>query len=62
MIIETSANEFYRVRPCLYAGHVWLGVVVKRVPSPLAGTVAYAPKKGAREMLVRKAGARIVQN
>jgi hypothetical protein len=53
MIVETSDNRLFKVRD---AGegldHVWRGVEVRRDG---------APKKGAREVLVRKAGCRIVR-
>lgn len=55
MIIETSSNQFFRVRE---AGngidHAWLGIEVKRVKG------AWVPKAKAREMLVRKAATRVV--
>jgi hypothetical protein len=56
MIIETSANELYRVRetgnPAL--AHVWLGIAVKRVKGE------FVPKANRREELVRKAASRVV--
>ena len=57
MIIETTANQFFRVRETGSANldHVWHGVEVKRV----RGT--FVDKAKARETLVRKVGARVVQ-
>jgi hypothetical protein len=61
VIIETSANELYRVRetgnPDL--AHIWLGIPVKRTK---AGFVlkAEALKANFREHLVRKAACRFV--
>ena len=56
MIIETSANQFFKVRetgdPAL--SHGWYGIEVKRVKGE------YVPKANAREILVRKAFTRIV--
>jgi hypothetical protein len=56
MIIETTANQLYRVRetndPDL--AHVWYGVAVKRAGG------AFVNKVSAREELVRKAGCRVV--
>lgn len=56
MIIEDSANRFFRVRetgnPNL--NHVWTGIEVKRTAA------GYTPKAKAREMLVRKAATRII--
>jgi len=56
LIIETSSNQIFRVRETNDANlaHVWFGVEVKRVKG------GFAPKVKAREMLVRKDGARIV--
>lgn len=56
MIVETAANELFRVadlRDPEHA-HVWLGTPVKLVKG------AYVPKAKARDVLVRKAGCRIV--
>lgn len=56
MIVETSANQFYRVED---AGngieHAWLGVEVKRVKG------AWVAKVKARPCLVRKAATRVVE-
>ena len=55
MIIETSANLFYQVRdagPDL--SHCWMGLPVKRTKA------GFVPKANAREMLVRKAGCKVV--
>lgn len=52
-IIETSDNRVFRVRD---AGpdypHAWLGVELKRR--------SWTLKKGAREILVRRAGSKII--
>ena len=57
MIIETSANQFYRVEetgtPEL--SHVWCGVPVKKSRG------VWVVKANAREQLVRKAGCRVVE-
>ncbi len=55
-IIETTSGQTYQVRETNDAAlaHVWFGIEVKRAK----GT--FVPKKNAREMLVRKAGSRIV--
>lgn len=57
MIIETTANQFYRVtetgEPNL--AHVWNGVQVKRSKG------AWVDKAKARIELVRKAGCKIVE-
>lgn len=57
MIIETSSNQFYRVRETGSAdlAHVWHGIAVKRVKG------AWVAKANAREILVRKAASRIVE-
>lgn len=57
MIIETSWNEFYRVRETGDANlaHVWLGIAVKKAKG---GT--FVPKAKARTELVRKEASRIV--
>ena len=52
-IVETSSNQLFRVHDAGH-DHAWLGVEVKRA----AG--GYVPKAKAREVLVRKAGCRIV--
>ena len=55
MIVETSANQLFRVRPA-GAGldHVWVGTQVKR------SARGFVPKAKARDILVRKEGCRIV--
>lgn len=57
MIIETSANELFQVRETgdTDLAHVWIGFPVKRVKGD------YLPKAKARERLIRKAGARVVE-
>lgn len=57
MIIQTTANQFFRVRETGSAelAHVWHGVEVKRVRG------AFVEKAKARETLVRKVGARMVE-
>lgn len=73
MIIETSANELYRVREIADPAfaHCWMGVPVKRVVLKAAAHVAgtkdrfrisfdYVPKKNAREQLVRKLGSCVI--
>jgi hypothetical protein len=61
MIIETSANELYRVRetgnPDL--AHLWLGTPVKRTKGGFA-LKAEALKANFREHAVRKAACRFV--
>ena len=54
-IIETLAGQFFQVRDA-GAGldHVWLGIEVKRVKG------GFAAKAKAREILVRKAGTRVI--
>ncbi len=54
MIIETSDNRLFSVRETGDAdlAHVWIGIEVKR-----NGT----PKAKAREILIRKAGSKIVR-
>lgn len=56
MIIETSANQFYRVREAGDAAlaHCWIGTQVKRVKG------AWVDKAKARTELVRKAACRVV--
>ncbi len=56
MIIETSANELYRVRETGDANlaHVWIGIAVKRVKGE------FVPKAKRREEFVRKAACRFV--
>lgn len=57
-IIETSANQLYRVwdNPSPELAYCWTGVAVKRAAG---GT--FADKKNGRPELVRKAACRIVQ-
>jgi hypothetical protein len=57
MIIETSANQLYRVTETGDAdlAHVWSGIEVKRVRGE------FVPKKNARPALVRKAASRVVE-
>jgi hypothetical protein len=54
MIVETSSNQFFRVKDAGNGiSHAWLGIEVKRVKG------AWVPKAKAREQLVRKLGSRI---
>ena len=57
MIIETSANQIYRVtetgNPNL--AHVWFGIAVKRVKGE------WVPKAKARQELVRKEASQIIE-
>ena len=55
MIIETSSNQFFDVKPADGIDHAWLGVEVKRVKG------GYAPKAKARPILVRKAGSKVIE-
>jgi len=55
MTIETSSNQFFRVRAAAGIEHAWIGIEVKRVKG------AWIVKAKAREMLVRKAATRIVE-
>lgn len=57
MIIETSANQFYRVTEtgCAELSHVWNGVQVKKVRGE------WIAKKSARPELVRKAATKIIE-
>ena len=57
MIIETAANQFYRVTETSDAAlaHVYLGVAVKKVRG------VWVNKANAREELVRKAATRVVE-
>ena len=64
MIIETSANQFYRVTD---AGpgldHCWMGVPVKLAKGEWVLTAKAAKKpQGKSGELVRKAGCRVVQS
>lgn len=56
MIIETLANQTYRVRETgnTELAHVWWGTEVKRVRGE------FVAKKNAREILVRKTGATVL--
>lgn len=56
MIIETSANQFYRVteHPDANLSHVYCGVAVKKVRG------VWVNRANAREQLVRKAATRFV--
>lgn len=56
LVVETSANEFFFVRDIDGIDHAWLGFRVKRVKG------AWKAKAGARQVLVRKAATRIVQD
>ena len=66
MVIETSCNQFYRVRETGDASlaHVWYGVAVKRVRCGKRATASfdYIPKANAREIMVRKAGSRVMES
>jgi hypothetical protein len=55
MIVETSSNQLFDVKPADGIDHAWLGVEVKRVKGG-----GYAPKAKARPILVRKAGSRVI--
>ena len=57
MIIETSANQFYRVTECasLDMAHLWHGIEVKRVRGQ------WIEKARAKWTYVRKAATRIVE-
>lgn len=57
MIIETSANQFFRVTETgdVNLSHVWNGVEVKKVK----GT--FVDKKNSRSVLVRKEATRVVE-
>jgi hypothetical protein len=54
MIIETSANQFFRVTENAATPQAWIGVAVKLVRGE------FVPKAKARPILVRKAATRIV--
>jgi hypothetical protein len=54
-IIETSSNQFFRVREAAGIDHAWIGIEVKRVKGE------WVPKAKAREILVRKAATRAVE-
>lgn len=55
-IVQDLAGQFFQVRDAGSAdlAHVFHGMAVKRVGG------GFAPKKGAREILVRKVGCRVV--
>jgi hypothetical protein len=57
-IVETSAGQFFQVREGDSAdlNHVWHGLAVKKAKG------GFVPKANAREILVRKAGSRVVAN
>lgn len=55
MIVETSSNRFFRVYDANQFDHAWVGIEVKRVKG------AWIPKAHAREILVRKAATRVVE-
>jgi len=57
MVIETSANQFYRVKEtkCPDLQHVWYGVAVKRTRE------GFVDKKNAHETLIRKDCCRVVE-
>jgi len=55
MIVETSSNQLFRVRPAEGIDHAWIGIEVKKVGG------AYVPKAKAREQLVRKAETKLVE-
>lgn len=57
MIIETSANQFFRVtdHDAPELAHVYCGVAVKKVRG------VWVNKASARECLVRKEGTKIVE-
>jgi hypothetical protein len=54
MIVETSSNQFFDVKPADGIDHAWLGVEVKRVKGG-----GYAPKAKARPL--RKAGSKVIE-
>lgn len=58
-IVETSANQMYRVAEIPQAGmeHCWFGVAIKR--GKIRGT--YVDKTNAKVELVRKAGSRVIR-
>jgi len=55
MIVETSSNQLFRVRDAEDYDHAWIGVEVKKTAA------GYVPKAKAREVLVRKAATKIVE-
>lgn len=55
MIVETSSNQFFRVRVADGIDHAWIGIEVKRVKG------SWEAKAKAREILVRKAATRVVE-
>lgn len=61
MIVETSANQLFYVIPCREAGltHVWQGWRVKRSKTAVGG---FALAKGAKTVLVRRAGCKVVKD
>lgn len=66
MIVETSANKFYRVVEISQAGleHCWFGIPVKWQVAPQEYVMTRAGMKlyaNGRPELVRKAGCRVVE-
>ena len=55
MIVQTSSGQFFRVKDNSDISHAWTGVPVRRIGRE------YFERKGARVVLVRKAGCTIVQ-
>ena len=55
MIVETTCNHLYDVRPADGLDHVWIGTEVKRAKGG-----GYVPKARARPTLVRKEGSRVI--
>ena len=53
MIVETTANKYYRVWEC-GMDHAWQGIAVKRANGE------FVPKSKAKEQLVRKAGCKVI--
>ena len=62
MIIKDSSGQMWQVRDCedKEITHCWEGHQVKRGKS-LAGNPTFVPTCKSRDMLVRKAGATVVQ-
>jgi hypothetical protein len=56
MIIETSAGQRFSVRAASGIDHAWIGVEVKSVKGQ------WVPKAKAREILVRKAATKVIEN
>lgn len=55
MIVETSSNQIFIVRESANHPQAWIGTAAKKTKG------GYVPKKGAKEVLVRKAASRIVE-